>query len=208
MDTKKTLIFDFDGTIADSGIKIYEILNEILPSFGIKKVKESEIERLRGMNAKQLLKEFDVPIYKVPLVFYEFEKEYQKIIKDLKPIPGIMPVLKTLNEMGVGLHIASSNSVESISLFLETNDIKYFDLIKGNSGMLGKSRIIKKIISEKKLLPEEVIYVGDEIRDVESARKVGIKSAAVTWGFNTKKVLEECEPDYLISKPEELLNLE
>ena len=207
MNDKKVLIFDFDGTIADSGMKVYEILNEILPLFGIRKVKESEIERFRGMNARDLLKEFNVPIYKVPLIFYQFEKEYQKIIKDMKPIDGVPQVLKKLHEKGIGLHIASSNSAESIGIFLDANKIEYFDLVKGNSGMLGKSRIIKKIINEKKLLFESVIYVGDEIRDIESAHRVGIKSAAVTWGFNTKKALKEYEPDYLLSKPEELLLL-
>jgi len=207
MNSEKALIFDFDGTIADSGLKIYEILNEILPAFGIKKVGESEIERLRGMNAKNLLKELNVPIYKLPLIYYKFEEEYQKIIKDVKLVPGILEVLDKLSEKGIKMYIASSNSAESINIFLDYNKIKYFSLIKGNSGMMGKSRIIKKIISEEKLIPENVVYVGDEIRDIDSARKAGISSAAVTWGFNNKKALLEYEPDYLLEKPADLLTL-
>ena len=207
MSEEKTLIFDFDGTIADSGVKIYEILNDILPSFGVRKIEESEIERLRGFEVQKLIKEFDVPIFKLPLIYYKFEEEYQKNIINLKPIKGIPEVLEKLQGKSVNMHIASSNSKESIRAFLKKNKLEYFKLIKGSSGILGKKRILEKILNEEKIEPKYVIYIGDEIRDIESAKKAGIKSAAVTWGFNNEKSLKETLPDFLINEPEELLSI-
>jgi phosphoglycolate phosphatase len=207
MDNKKVLIFDFDGTIADSGLKVYAIINKILPSFGIKQVEESDIERLRGLSAKEIIKEFNVPIYKIPLIFFKFEEEYQKIAGEFRPISGIPMVLKSLYEKGIKMHIASSSSDEIIKEFIKNNKIDYFDLIKGSNGFLGKKRIIGEILNEGKILPENAIYIGDEIRDIESAKKAGIKVASVTWGFNNKNSLEKYEPDYLLEKPEELFDL-
>ena len=57
------------------------------------------------------------------------------------------------------------------------------------------------------LHPSNVLYVGDEVRDIEAAKKAGIRIAAVTWGYNSKKALEAYKPDYLVTKPEELLQI-
>ena len=207
MNSNKTLIFDFDGTIADSGLRVVEIINELLTDFGLKKLEDSDIEKLRGKNIKEVIKGFGIPTYQLPFIYLKFEEKYKKVVNDLKPVKDIPDVLRKLHEKGVAMHLASSNSQESIKSFLKKNNLEYFGIIKGSSGVLGKGRIIKKILSEDKIPTENAIYVGDEIRDIESARKAGVRSVAVTWGFNNKKVLEENEPDYLINRPEELLDL-
>lgn len=207
MSNNKTFIFDFDGTIANSEKEVIEIINELLYSYGLKKLNESDIRNLKGKNLRQVIKDFGIPTYQMPFIYLKFQEKYKKVIKDLKPIPGIPAILRKLHEEGIGMHIASSNSEESIRIFLKNNNLEYFGLIKGSSGILGKKRIIGKILKEENIEPEEAIYVGDEIRDIDSARKAGVRSAAVTWGFNNKKALEESGPDYLINKPEELLSL-
>lgn len=57
------------------------------------------------------------------------------------------------------------------------------------------------------MISHEVIYVGDETRDVEAAKKVGVKVIAVTWGINSEKILRKQNPDYLIVKPKELIEV-
>ena len=52
-----------------------------------------------------------------------------------------------------------------------------------------------------------VFYVCDEVRDIEAARKSGIKSIAVTWGYNTKGALIKENPDFLVNSPDELRNI-
>ncbi len=54
---------------------------------------------------------------------------------------------------------------------------------------------------------EEVIYVGDETRDIEAAKKINSKVIAVSWGFNTKEALARHNPDFLIHQPSELLDV-
>jgi phosphoglycolate phosphatase len=52
-----------------------------------------------------------------------------------------------------------------------------------------------------------VIYVGDETRDIEAARKIQIQVIAVSWGFNSREVLAEQKPDFLISHPSQLIEV-
>lgn len=55
--------------------------------------------------------------------------------------------------------------------------------------------------------PEETIYVGDETRDIEAARKTNIEIIAVSWGYNSKQLLEKQKPDFLIDKPRQLVDI-
>jgi len=57
------------------------------------------------------------------------------------------------------------------------------------------------------LNPEEVIYVGDETRDIEASQKINIKVIVVSWGFNSRTVLAEHNPDFLIHQPQELIEV-
>jgi len=54
------------------------------------------------------------------------------------------------------------------------------------------------------LAPSEVAYVGDEVRDVEAAREVGVTSIAVSWGYAERAALTALEPSYLVNEPLEL----
>jgi phosphoglycolate phosphatase-like HAD superfamily hydrolase len=55
-----------------------------------------------------------------------------------------------------------------------------------------------------KLDPSKVFYIGDETRDIEAAKKAGIKSIAVTWGYNTKAILDNSNPDFLCESTDAL----
>jgi phosphoglycolate phosphatase len=90
---------------------------------------------------------------------------------------------------------------------LKQNRITEFDYVVGKGGLFGKDKIIRSILKKRKLKSDEVLYVGDEVRDIEACRKLGIKIAAVTWGFSSKELLEKNKPDFLIDRAEEILKL-
>ncbi|MGL5794649.1 MAG: HAD hydrolase-like protein, partial [Waterburya sp.] len=63
-----------------------------------------------------------------------------------------------------------------------------------------------QLIKDNQLNNSDVIYVGDETRDIRSARKSNVGIVAVGWGFNSAEILQEYQPDYLIYQPQELLD--
>jgi len=132
-----------------------------------------------------------------------------KEVTSCKPFSGLVEALKTLKEKGFSLGILTSNFQKNVELFLKKNNLEIFDFIYSDNSpfLLGKGDKLKKLIEKNHWRQDEVVYVGDETRDVEAAKKAGVKIISVSWGFNSKKILQKQQPDFLINKPEELKEL-
>ena len=96
---------------------------------------------------------------------------------------------------------------KDIKVFLKNNGLNFFGFIYTESNLFGKGRALNNLLIKHRLDPEETIYIGDEVRDIEAAKKAGIKIISVSWGFNSAKLLQKAKPDFLINKPKELLQL-
>lgn len=204
--TEKVIIFDFDGTIADTLDAVVNISNRLAANFGYKQTSQEEIAQLKNLNSREIIKQSGISIFKVPFLIRKVKAELNKEIKNLKLIPGIKEALVQIKNQNHQVLILTSNSKENVISFLQQNDMQdLFDFIYSGATLFGKSRIINNILKQENLNSKEVFYVGDETRDIEAARKSEIKAIAVSWGFNSKKVLAEQNPDYLIHHPEELI---
>lgn len=201
----KMLIFDFDGTIADSLPALIECLNNNASYYGYKKA--DDLEQLRSKDTKDFLKELGISSFWLPFVVRTIRKDMVLRMSELKPFPSIVDVLTQLHNQGILLGIVSSNSQENIEQFLQAHNINFFSLIHGQSSIFGKSKILKNLLSDYGLDASSVIYIGDELRDIEAAKNNKMRCIGVTWGFNTATLLQEQQPDYLINDPQELLML-
>jgi len=90
---------------------------------------------------------------------------------------------------------------------LKKNDLEVFDFVYSGRAVFGKSRLLKKLMKDKTIPHKNPIYIGDEIRDVDAAKKAGITVIGVTWGYNTKNALSTSHPDHIVDKPEELMDI-
>jgi HAD superfamily hydrolase (TIGR01549 family) len=204
---KKIIVFDFDGTIADTIPVSITILQKLATKFYHKTIDEKLIEQLRDKSIPEILKELDISIIKLPFIARKARKELNKEIESLKPIKGMRDLLEQLKKEGQTLGIVSSNSKESIMKFLESNDLKLFDFIYTNSRIFGKANSLKRLLRRNEWKAENTIYIGDEIRDIEAARKAGIKIISVTWGVNSQDKLASYNPDFIVKSPKELFAL-
>ncbi|PKN73825.1 MAG: hypothetical protein CVU50_01165 [Candidatus Cloacimonetes bacterium HGW-Cloacimonetes-3] len=204
---KPFLLFDFDGTIADSIHLGWKIANIIAPKFGHEKFSPEQFEHFRSLTLPKLLKELHIPIYKLPLAIRLALAEYRHLINELEPCVGIVPMLAQLTEMQIPMALLSSNTGENLSLFLKRLEIDAFLWVDGTSGILRKQHRIKQQIKKHKLNPKQVIYIGDETRDIDAAKHCGLKVIAVTWGFHTPELLISHNPDYLVNSPDEIVKI-
>lgn len=202
----KTIIFDFDGTIADSFIVIKNILLNLSDDFGYKKPTEKEINLLRLKHPKEIIKMLGIPYYKIPFLVHRLNTEIQQKISEIKPIAGIKEALLALKSEKYTLGILSSANQKNVTTFLKNNDIEVFSFIQTGIGIFGKAPVLNQVLRKQKINKSDAIYVGDEIRDIEAAKKVGIKIIAVAWGFNEEKGLITFHPDALIDEPNKLLD--
>lgn len=203
----KLLVFDFDGTIADTFAHTMKITNILSDEFNFKKVHDHEIEQLKGKTIQQIIKHLNVPILKIPNIVAKARSELLKDIENIEPIEGLKKILPLIKQAGVQMGILTTNSEENVERFLRANDMEIFDFIHSTSRILGKNHGLRKLMEQHQLVAEELLYIGDETRDIEAAKKEGIKVIAVTWGYNSHAILKTFSPDYIAHTPEELFNI-
>ena len=204
----RLIAFDFDGTIADTMGEMYRIFNELAPDFKLKEVLEDDIKKLRELSTQELLKKLGVPKHKVPRLLGKGLGILRTRIEQVELIEGMREALIELQPKVEHLGILTSNSGENVELFLKHHGLEHlFQFISSKSKLSGKAKHLKSILRTFSLEKEEMLYVGDEIRDIKACQKVGIPIAAVTWGLNTSEALAKSSPTHLIHSPEQLLKL-
>jgi phosphoglycolate phosphatase len=204
----RALVFDFDGTIADTLGETRKIFNELAPEYGIREVNEHEVSALRHLSLKEILLKLEIPNYRVPAIIARGTGMMRKNIDRLHLIDGMKEALTELRDHTENLGILTSNATANVDLFLKNHGIRnLFDFVSSTSKLTGKSRHLKAIRKTFSLDHSEMIYIGDELRDVKAAQKAGIPHAAVCWGFNSRESLAEAHPTYLFDHPEELFQI-
>jgi len=205
MPTRKLIIFDFDGTIADTFDESYDIYNEIAPKYHCKQITIKEREILRNKKPQEFLKDYGVTKVKMSLLLLSGRKKLRKRISKIKPAKGIVDALKNIKLQGLVMGILTSNSKKNVNIFLKNNGLlNIFDFISSSKHLFGKSRSIKSILRKKKISKKSVLYIGDETRDVEAGKKAGIPVVAVSWGYNSQEILKSLTPEKLVNVPSEL----
>ncbi len=202
------ILFDFDGTIVDSLGNVIQITNRLSEEFGYPKIDIEEFRKLQNLSSRQVFKQLDISIFKLPFLARRFDLEYHKEIPYLRMIPGMKETLLKLKLQGNHLGIISTNSVRNIQTFLQTESLsESFDFVLASPSLFGKNRLIKRVLKQQQYSPETVFYVGDETRDIEAAQRSQVRAIAVNWGFNSEQVLAAHNPDFLIRHPSELLEI-
>jgi len=198
------VIFDFDGTIADS---YDQVLDFLLRRAGRDPATISADERatLRASSMKALAIMVGIPKWQLVATYFAGKHYFTKQMHHVSPIPGMDEVLEALHRENYQLFVVSSNSRRNIERFLVERGLSgYFTRTYGNAGWFGKAKTLKKVMKQYKLDPQKTAYVGDEERDVAAAHKAGMPSMAVNWGFSSEAALLAHTPTMLIRSPEEL----
>ena len=200
------IIFDFDGTLADSWTRAIAILHRIGPGLGLKPF--DDIESARAMPTKQLFKAIGVTFWKLPKVVRAFHAAAAENAADLKLFPGWPGVLSELANRGHRLGILSSNSEANIRATLRGNGVEdAFAFVVGYPKLFGKAKALRKIIKQQNVNREQVLYVGDEVRDIEAAKKAHVAVTACAWGFHAESLLRAAKPDWMLKEPRELIGI-
>ncbi len=204
--TLQILIFDFDGTLAKSLDTIVAITNRLALEFGYSPISPEQLHEFRHLSSQDIIQRSGVAWYKLPFLIRRLRRELNNEIHRLELVTGIQEILILLKEKGYRLGIITSNAQENVKLCLEYHQLDcLFEFIESEFNIFGKSRAIRRVIYKYQFLPSEVVYVGDEVRDIEAAQKIPIKVMAVAWGFQSKEILAQFHPEFLIEEPQELL---
>ncbi len=200
-----TIIFDFDGTIADSFKVVLDIFYELT---GKEPYDEEQISKFKAMSMRKAVKAAHLPPRQIPRLLIKGRTQMSQRLNELKPFPDIKQVLKKLHDNGHNLLVISSNSQSNVRSFLKEHKLDaYFDGVYGGIGLLSKASALRRVLRINKLAAQDCYYVGDEIRDIHAAKRAHIRSIAVTWGYNDGAILAARKPFMTADSPKDLLHL-
>ena len=203
----KCLIFDFDGTLANSENSMLFAYNTLAKRYGYKILNHEDLDKLKHMPFQNIAKELGVPYNKILTLLSKGQKIMKEHLNTIAPYDkDLANILSGLKEICPIMGIISSNTKKIIKKFLKTYEIDSMNFIL-TSPLFSKEVKIKKIIRKFKLSPDEILYIGDEHRDIVSSKNANVDIASVTWGYNTIEFLSTAEPTYMIDSMRDLFEI-
>jgi len=207
VENEKWVIFDFDGTISETTTALVELWNEcIAKKYKLKIIDDEGMIALRELSAVEKIAYLKIPFYKLPFVIGAARKGFSKYIDNFAIYSGLRTVCEKFTAKGCKLAIISSNKEANIRKYLSKNNFEVFTEIfcdKGRS-LFVKHKTIRKFLTEHGISNKNVVYVGDESRDVAACKKADVEIVSVSWGWDSRDVLELVNPHRLADNPDEL----
>ena len=200
MPAYKLAIFDFDGTLGDTMGWFLDTSDAMADRFGYRKIDRSQLETLRHMSARDLMKLQKLPALKMPMIAAHFHKLMAQDAGSIRMFDGAPEVLRGLHAAGVKLAVVSSNTEANIRVVLGPELSALVSQFACGATVFGKASKFKRVLKTLGVAPAEAISIGDEIRDLDAAREVGLATAVVCWGYTAPEALRAQKPDHVFEQ--------
>jgi phosphoglycolate phosphatase len=182
------------------------IYNDLAAQHGFRPVDDPET--VRSVPLTEFAGSHNIPLRKVPMLVREMLKAQSSRMSHVRLCTGVPDVLAAFRDLGCRQGIVSSNAEDNIRTCLRANGAEdFFEFIVGYTRLTGKQRALRRAVKRFDLVPEAVLYIGDDARDVRAAKTADIDIVAVSWGISARQLLEKQQPTYLVDSPAELLSL-
>jgi len=209
--TPKSIFFDLDGTLTDSGEGIFNCAELALRHFGLPIPTRQEMRVFVGPPLRETFAKFGVPESGIETAMEVYRSRYNTIgLFENTPYPGIRELLERLKADGHRLFVATSKPESMAVRILEKFDLsKYFDIICGAT--FDKSRDCKEAVIayllEQTGDPSRAVMVGDTAYDVIGAKAHGIPTVGVAWGYGKVEDMVNAGAAAIANSMEELYDL-
>lgn len=201
----KLAIFDFDGTLADSFPWVVTVIDQLADEYHLPRVAKDDIETLRRMGARQILQKYRVPFWKLFPISRRLRHLMAENVQHIRAFDGVDGLFHNLAEQGIELGVVTSNTRDNVRRVLGPANADRLRYGEYNVSLFGKPGRLKKILRQSRVRPHEVIYIGDELRDIEAARKVRMHFGAVAWGYTHPDALLAHSPNELFATLPEII---
>lgn len=209
------VIFDFDGTVADTGEGILKSLQYSFEQMGREVPDLSDLKKFIGPPIHYSFVTFyGVSENEVEQYIEKYRERYRKIgVYECFVYDSMLETLKTLRKNGVKLGIASSKPIKLVYDVMEHLKLtEYFDAVVGtrfdDSNHPGKTDLVLQ--SMEKLEDSDksrTLMVGDRFFDIDGAAGAGVDSVGVTYGYGSREEFMEHNATYIVDSPKEILNI-
>lgn len=202
----RLVILDFDGTLADSFPWFLQNVNGVADKFGFRPVDENDIERLRAMPPHEILKALQVRRWKLHMIARHMRQLKAADLAAISLFPGAGDLLQTLNAKNIVTAIVSSDNESNVRRVLGPDNAALIAHYACGASLFGKAAKFRRVLRKSGIPASHAFCIGDEIRDLEAARAVGIAFGAVTWGYARADALRARKPDAMFTSMTDIIN--
>jgi phosphoglycolate phosphatase len=203
----RLVIFDFDGTLADSAGWLGEVIGDVARRYGFRALSGAELEALRGMDTRAILAHLGVPTWKLPLIARHLRRRMARDSHRIAPFPGVRELLERLAGHGLLTAVVSSNAEHNVRAILGPESAARICYFACGAGLFGKRAKLRDVLRWSRVPPQQAIAIGDEVRDLEAAAGARIDSGAVSWGYATPELLRAHQPTVMFESVEDVLRV-
>ena len=190
------VIFDFDGTLADSFPWVLKAMDDVSDRFKFRRVREGELEELRYCDAREVMRRLGVPRWKLPMIARYVRTRMAADVDQIGLFPGAGEMLDQLADAGLRLAVVSANGEATIRTVLGPH-ARHVTAIAGGVSLFGKRGKLLRMSRLAGVEPHRALVIGDEIRDLNAAKAARMAFGAVSWGLTRPEALEVGKPDAL-----------
>lgn len=212
MSNFDAVLFDFDGTVADTGEGVFLCVRYAIDAHGLEQPSDEDIRKFIGppmiVSYHTLYPQLSDD--EVQSLMQSYREKYAEVgLYKYKLYDGITELLKKLNENGIKTAVASSKPQEALENIIKVSGIdKYFDCIVGadrNYTDSDKATIVEETIKRTGVTDKSrVLMVGDRKYDIVGAHKAEIACAAVLFGYGSQEEFDEYRADYVVNSFKEV----
>ena len=207
----RLVVFDFDGTLADTWRDIATALNQTLADAGLAAVGGPDVRFWIGEGAMKLLEravpEEERDADSLAALFESFRGHYDRCLLDTtEPYRGIVDCLDAL--AGNPLAVASNKPTRFLPRVIDGLGLKgYFRIVLGGDTLEVQKpdpRVLAHVVAQLETAPDQVWMVGDSAIDIETGRNSGARTVGCAWGLRGRDELRDARPDFLVESPREI----
>jgi phosphoglycolate phosphatase len=198
------VIFDFDGTLADSKAWFFDVLGDIARRYRFRNPSREEIEELRGHGSREIMRRLGIPMWKLPFIARHTRRLAARSTHGFSLFPGISAALVRLHGSGLRIALATSNTEGTVRRILGDSCAATIDHWECSISMFGKASRIRRIVRLSGIDASRTILIGDETRDVEAAHQAGVAAGVVLWGYGGRNAFEKLAPEAMFASVEEM----
>ncbi len=200
----RLIIFDMDGTLADSFPWFVTVMNTVADRFRFRRIEPGDIDTLRRLDSRGILEWLGVPRWKLPLIARHMRALKAQHIGEIALFPGVGRMLQDLKDRGIRIAIVSSDGEANVRATLGPDNAQLVDLYACGASLFGKHAKFKQVLRRSGIGAHHALAIGDEVRDAEAAGRSGIAFAAVTWGYAHADALRAANPALMLSDVDDI----
>ncbi|AJP74157.1 HAD hydrolase-like protein [Sphingomonas hengshuiensis] len=202
----RLVIFDFDGTLSDSGDWFLSVIDELAARYRFRTVTPEEVPALRHRSSREVIEYLGIPRWKLPLIARYLRRMIGRNAHQIELFPGTPDLLGQLADMGVRIALVTSNSEANARKILGPAHAARIECFCCGSSLFGKAPKFRRVLRRMRIPAAQTLAIGDETRDIDAAREVGMRAGSVLWGYASEEALTAMKPDTKFRTPQDILD--